>query len=173
MKKIILYTMVLATVLIMSSVTTIAKPDTAPGQQKKNYGTQREYVLMILTRNLERIQNRGGNSAGLFRLVIMGLFKGPGHNDEPDEEDDDDELVVDANGDYEGIVGESIELKGNATGGVEPYNWSWDLGDGNSSLEQNPQHIYEAIGNYTAILTVEDDVGTIASDTAFVNITAA
>lgn len=171
MKKIILYTMVLVTVLIMSSFTTIAKPDTAPGQQKKNYGTQREYVLMILTRNLERIQNRGGNPPGLLRLV-MGLFLGPGHNDEPDEEDIDYELEVDANGDYDGIVGESIELKGNATGGVEPYNWSWDLGDGNSSIDQNPQHIYEAIGNYTAILTVEDDVGTIASDTAFVNITA-
>ncbi len=171
MKKIILYTMVLVTVLIMSSFTTIAKPDTAPGQQKKNYGTQREYVLMILTRNLERIQNRGGNPPGLLRLV-MGLFSGPGHNDEPDEEDEDNELEVDANGDYEGIVGISIELEGNATGGVEPYNWSWDLGDGNSSLEQNPQHIYEAIGNYTAILTVEDDDGTIASDTAFVNITA-
>ncbi|UCF50021.1 MAG: PKD domain-containing protein [Thermoplasmatales archaeon] len=171
MKKIILFTIVIATVMIMSSYTTIAKPDTAPGQQRKNYGSQREYVLMILTRNLERIQNRGGNATGLFRLV-MGLFLGPGHNDKPDEEDEYDELEVDANGDYEGIIGVSIELEGNATGGVEPYNWSWDLGDGNSSLEQNPQHIYEAIGNYTAILTVEDDVGAIASDTAFVNITA-
>ena len=171
MKKIILYTIVIATVLIMSSFTTIAKPDTAPGQQRKNYGSQREFVLSVLTRNLERIQSRGGNPPGLFRLV-MELFLGPGFNDEPDEEDEDDELEVDANGDYEGNISELIDFEGNATGGVEPYNWSWDLGDGNTSLEQNPKHIYTSIGNYTAILTVEDDIGNIASDSAFVNITA-
>jgi hypothetical protein len=171
MKKIILYTIVIVTVLIMCSFTTIAKKDTAPGQQRKNYSNQREFVLSVLTRNLERIQSRGGNPPGLLRLVL-GLFLGPGHNNEPDEEDEDDELEVDANGDYEGIIGEFIEFEGNATGGVAPYNWSWDLGDGNTSLEQNPQHIYAYLGNYTAILTVTDDVGNVASDTAFVNITA-
>ena len=155
----------------MSSFTAIAKKDTAPGQQKKNYNNQREFVISVLTRNLERIQSHGVNPPGLLRLVL-GFFLGPGHNDEPDEEDEDNELEVDANGDYEGIIGELIEFEGNATGGVEPYNWSWDLGDGNTSLEQNPQHIYTNLGNYTATLTVNDDIGNVASDTALVNITS-
>ncbi len=41
-------------------------------------------------------------------------------------------------------------------------NWSWDFGDGNTSTDQNPVHIYESPGDYTVMLTVSD--GTL-SDT--------
>lgn len=39
-----------------------------------------------------------------------------------------------------------------STGNVN--NWSWDFGDGNSSVEENPAHIYAADGIYTVCLTV-------------------
>jgi chitodextrinase len=163
MKKIILYTIVIVAVLIMSSIATIAKQDTAPGQRRKNYDTPREFVLSVLKRNLERIQSHGVNPWGLLRLVNE-LFLKPGHNDEPNGEDEDDELEVDAKGDYEGIIGELIEFEGYAKGGVEPYNWSWSFGDGNTSTEQSPNHSYMDEGEFIVNLTVTDANGSTASD---------
>ncbi|WP_196139567.1 S8 family serine peptidase [Aliikangiella sp. G2MR2-5] len=43
-------------------------------------------------------------------------------------------------------------------------SWSWDFGDGNTSSEQNPTHLYASSGNYVVVLTVSDDQG--ASDSA-------
>jgi len=40
--------------------------------------------------------------------------------------------------------------------------WHWDFGDGWTSDEQNPEHLYETPGGYTVSLTVTSDV---ASDT--------
>jgi hypothetical protein len=38
-------------------------------------------------------------------------------------------------------------------------NWLWDFGDGNSSTEQNPVHVYEGAGYYVATLTATDNSG--------------
>ena len=38
-------------------------------------------------------------------------------------------------------------------------SWIWDFGDGNSSADQNPVHVYAADGTYTVMLTVTDDMG--------------
>jgi len=40
-----------------------------------------------------------------------------------------------------------------------PQSWLWDFGDGNSSTEQNPTHVYAAEGIYTVGLTVTNNVG--------------
>ena len=37
-----------------------------------------------------------------------------------------------------------------------PNKWHWDFGDGNTSDEQNPNHIYPHSGSYTVTLTVWD-----------------
>lgn len=37
--------------------------------------------------------------------------------------------------------------------------WSWNFGDGNTSAEQNPVHIYQNAGVYTVSLTVTNAVG--------------
>lgn len=49
----------------------------------------------------------------------------------------------DASSDYDGNITE----------------WFWDFGDGNSSIEQNPTHVYAALGNYMVQLTVKDNLG--------------
>ena len=41
-----------------------------------------------------------------------------------------------------------------------PTSWSWDFGDGGSSTDRNPSHIYSAPGSYSAILTVANEIGT-------------
>ncbi len=42
----------------------------------------------------------------------------------------------------------------------EPESWQWVFGDGNTSMQQNPQHTYQNEGNYTVELTVENSHGT-------------
>lgn len=41
-------------------------------------------------------------------------------------------------------------------GSVEITNWNWDFGDASFSSDQNPNHEYTTIGDYTVILEVED-----------------
>jgi PKD repeat protein len=45
-----------------------------------------------------------------------------------------------------------------------PTSWKWDFGDGTSSSEQNPRHIYQREGSYDVSLTVTNQYG---SDTSF------
>jgi PKD repeat protein len=40
-----------------------------------------------------------------------------------------------------------------------PTSWSWDFGDGGSSTQRNPSHIYNAAGTYTVTLTVTNTCG--------------
>ena len=52
-------------------------------------------------------------------------------------------------------------------------SWRWDFGDGASSSEESPQHAYNAVGTYSASLTVTDDNGsqaTISSQISVANI---
>ncbi len=41
-----------------------------------------------------------------------------------------------------------------------PTTWLWDFGDGSSSTEQNPQHIYLTSGTFSVTLTVDNPAGT-------------
>lgn len=54
---------------------------------------------------------------------------------------------------------------------VLPQTWLWDFGDGSTSTQQNPSHIYAAIGSYTVTLTVTNG-GCSHSSTRTINLTA-
>ena len=79
-------------------------------------------------------------------------------------------IVIDAGGPYSGYVNQNITFTGFFSGGVEPYTWAWDFGDGATASVQNPTHAYSVAGNYTATMTVTDAESTTASDTASVTI---
>ena len=64
-----------------------------------------------------------------------------------------------------------VNFTADATGGVSPYTFSWDFGDGSSSSDQNPTHTYSTAADYIVILTVTDSLANEAS--ASVNISAA
>jgi PKD repeat protein len=68
-------------------------------------------------------------------------------------------------GEYETLVDEEIQFYGIASGGIQPYTYEWDFGDGATFNEQNPVHVYNTEGVYTTTFTVTDSVGSIASDT--------
>jgi PKD repeat protein len=41
-----------------------------------------------------------------------------------------------------------------------PTTWAWDLGDGSTSTDQNPTHVYKLEGSYDVSLTVTNSYGT-------------
>ncbi len=51
-------------------------------------------------------------------------------------------------------------------------SYSWDFGDGGSSSQANPSHLYNSAGQYTARLTVRDDDGATASASVQITVTA-
>lgn len=50
----------------------------------------------------------------------------------------------------------AVSFLGQAQGGVPPYTYSWNFGDGGSSSTQDPHHIYNSSGKFDAVLTVTD-----------------
>mgnify|MGYP000148853762 CR=1 FL=1 len=46
-----------------------------------------------------------------------------------------------------------------------PIGWDWDFGDGNTSIVQNPSHIYADTGNYSVELIVSGGTGCLDSIT--------
>ncbi len=80
-------------------------------------------------------------------------------------------LEADADGPYEAYEGESIQFEGSATGGVPPYSYEWDFGNGDTSDEEDPIYAYDAPGVYDVILAVTDSAKEEAVDetTATIN----
>ena len=81
---------------------------------------------------------------------------------------------ADANGPYSGFVGDSIIFDGRAStdpdGSIVRYDW--DFGDGAAAADAGPtpSHVYDVADNYTATLTVIDDMGASGSAKADVAI---
>jgi len=62
--------------------------------------------------------------------------------------------------------GETIQFNDVSTGSVS--NWAWDFGDGGTSADADPSHLYATSGTYTVSLTVTNTIG---SDTETQTIT--
>ena len=92
-------------------------------------------------------QYAGSDGAAIFLDDIL-VYGTPIHGPPP--------LIVDAHGPYEAYCTEDIYFEGSATGGVPPYDYMWDFGDGNTSDEQNPVFAYLRPNTYNVTLTVYD-----------------
>jgi hypothetical protein len=82
------------------------------------------------------------------------------------------EVTAEAHGPYTGVVGTLVQFQGSASGGKQPYSWSWAFGDNETSDDQNPDHSYTHPGTYTTQLTVTDSDTHQGTDTAQVIISA-
>jgi len=70
------------------------------------------------------------------------------------------ELVLKFNADQiRADAGEVIHFTAEVTGGFAPYNYLWDFGDGETSVEKSPAHSYKEAGVYTVTLKITDDKG--------------
>ena len=68
-------------------------------------------------------------------------------------------------------AGEEVQFTDRSTDpDGEIVEWFWDFGDGSTSTEQNPVHVFEALGNYQVTLTVTDDQGSESSVTKTVSV---
>lgn len=47
-----------------------------------------------------------------------------------------------------------------------PTTWAWDFGDGTTSNQQNPTHVYSNAGNYTVTLTVTNASGSNSTNSS-------
>jgi hypothetical protein len=69
-----------------------------------------------------------------------------------------------------GKAPQTVTFTDTSTGDIT--DWLWDFGDGNTSTEQNPQHLYLASGSYDVSLTVSgSDASNTLVKTAFITIT--
>jgi chitodextrinase len=119
----------------------------------------------------------GASGGGALNLACVDLWAGD--TSSPSTTFYYDDLVLaevlplscDAYGPYEGLVDEDIEMDGTATGGLAPYQYLWDFGDGNTSGDPHPTHNYANAGIYTVNLTVTDAEQSTAFDetTATIN----
>ncbi len=71
---------------------------------------------------------------------------------------------------YSFLPNQNIQFTANATGGVSPYSYSWNFGDGTSDTGNPVTHSYSAAGYYTVTVTVTDSIGETASDSVTINI---
>ena len=62
-------------------------------------------------------------------------------------------------------VGDTVQFFNNS---INATVFQWDFGDGNSSIEEEPIHVYQEAGNYSPKLTA---IGTSDSDTATQDVT--
>ncbi len=56
-------------------------------------------------------------------------------------------------------LGKQVTFTNNSTGGI---SYLWDFGDGTTSTELNPVHIYNTIGSYAVSLTVTNECGSFS-----------
>ena len=74
----------------------------------------------------------------------------------------------------QGTMPLTVSFTSAVTGGVSPYSYDWEFGDGSKSNAANTVHIYITGGNFTVWLNVNDAVGTsVQSAFSFVNVTPA
>src|SRR5439155_745914 len=63
-----------------------------------------------------------------------------------------------------------VSFAGSSSGGVSPYSFNWNFGDGSSAIGANVVHSYSSPGSYSVALTVTDSVGSISHSTASVTV---
>ena len=86
----------------------------------------------------------------------------------PSAAEDEEEYELDVIAEAEPDEG-APPLKVQFTASVEeesggPFTFGWDFGDGKKSTDQNPVHVYDKVGEYTATLTVTDQKGNKGTD---------
>lgn len=66
----------------------------------------------------------------------------------------------------EGCEDVSVNFTDKSTSNVADrklVKWLWDFGDGTTSTQQNPSHVYQIFGNITVKLTVETETGCVST----------
>ncbi|PEO41909.1 collagenase, partial [Bacillus pseudomycoides] len=78
-------------------------------------------------------------------------------------EEEKQTIKVNMNGPYNEMLNEKVEFHSDGTEstGGKIVSYLWDFGDGTTSTEANPTHVYGKEGTYAARLTVKDNKGNV------------
>ncbi|HDX9591074.1 TPA: collagenase ColA [Bacillus pseudomycoides] len=78
-------------------------------------------------------------------------------------EEEKQTIKVNMNGPYNEMLNEKVEFHSDGTEstGRKIVSYLWDFGDGATSTEANPTHVYGKEGTYNAKLTVKDNKGKV------------
>jgi PKD repeat protein len=71
------------------------------------------------------------------------------------------------------VTGLAVRFSSAPEGGVPPYTFLWDFGDGGASAAQNPTHAYPRPGMFRVIVTVSDSSGQVWQATFAIEIQGA
>jgi microbial collagenase len=100
------------------------------------------------------------NEANQFEydIVFHGIST---DNGEQPEQKENKAPVVKMNGPYNGMINEGVAFKSDGSKDEDGkiVSYVWNLGDGKTSKEANPTHVYAKEGTYNVTLTVKDDKG--------------
>ena len=104
------------------------------------------------------VRNDAGRDVLSFDIVVF-----PAQNAAP---------VAAANGPYTSLTGQAVQFSsaGTLDPDGQPLRLFWNFGDGNTSTNPNPSHVYSAPGRYLASLFVNDGYGGTASARANVEV---
>jgi RHS repeat-associated protein len=114
--------------------------------------------LGIFTVCIEAQDPKGGVGTQVYDLLVK-----PRENTPP---------LAEANGPYEGVAGTAIAFSsaGTQDDDGDPITFLWSFGDGETSTDPNPFHVYGAAGTYVATLIVRDDRDGVGTDQAAVQV---
>ncbi|MGD8706530.1 MAG: PKD domain-containing protein, partial [Syntrophobacterales bacterium] len=116
-------------------------------------------VILILLSPMPAMAGNHGpaHRPGLPR-ALLPLLPTAVANAVPDDVGPDSPVQFSSRGSFHPLSGESL-------------TFSWDFGDGNTSVLENPIHRYSSPGTYIAVLRVMDSRGFMDADTVIVNVT--
>ncbi len=142
--------------------------DWAPIIVEIDFGANSQTVYYDGTFLLEKSWTDGVSPGGALNLAAIDLYADSATSTSVYWDDMSlarpEALSCSANGPYEGIVGEEIQFEGTVSGGSTPYEFLWNFGDGETSTEEDPIHVYDDAGEFTVSFTVTDADETVVSD---------
>ncbi len=99
-----------------------------------------------------------------FEVVFQGILSNTADFNNPP--------VAKINGPYTGTINNPISFssEGSTDSDGKIVSYLWDFGDGTTSNDPNPDHLYTRDGNYNVKLTVTDDKGAYNSESTSVNV---
>lgn len=107
---------------------------------------------------------------GIYTVVLLAKLQGFPYTDDNCYHIYAFKDTVEAVADFrftEGCVGTNTEFFDISTymPGITITDWAWDFGDGNTSTDENPNHVYMTDGSFDVVLTVTTDAGCSSSKT--------
>jgi PKD repeat protein len=71
-----------------------------------------------------------------------------------------------------GVAPATFEFEADVIGGIGPYTYSWDFGDGSVEVDDDEtvEHTFDVAGTYNVDLTVIDSRGQSASDSILITV---